>query len=193
MSKALELFMERASIHEDIVNAIKELSSKSLKEILSYALSGELDSTKVYEFLYENLPDGYPREKFKEFIEMERDHDRKVEKIFRALFPGEEPVEVKLKTWSKAVLEKDFRLRTVKDYLKAPEIAMDLEKLSEGVYTMLYDILRNPEHKRIMKKLAEDERYHYNFLRKEYDFYSQIEAEKALKELIRELKGNKGG
>ncbi|AFK22041.1 hypothetical protein containing Rubrerythrin subfamily-like domain [Pyrococcus sp. ST04] len=180
--------MKRAGIKDEVKEVINELRGKSLKEILSYALTGEVDSTKLYKFLYKKLPDGYPKMKFLEFMRIEQDHDEKVMRIFKALFPREEPLKVELKTWPKIFEERDFRLEKVKDYLDVLEIGMDAEQLAEGVYLMLADILEEPDYKRLFLKLAEDERDHYNFLKDEYEFYSRIEAEKSLKELIEELK-----
>ncbi|MFA4667913.1 ferritin family protein [Pyrococcus kukulkanii] len=188
MSSALELFMKRAGIKDEVREILKKLAEYSLKDILSYALKGEIDSTELYRFLYEKLPEGYPREKFQEFMKMEENHDRKVMEIFNALFPGEEPSKVHFKTWSQVFKERDYRLETVKDYLDILSIGMDAEQLSEGVYLMLHDLLDDPKHKKMFLKLAEDERYHYEFLKQEHEFYSKIEAEKALKELIKELR-----
>ncbi|ASJ15960.1 rubrerythrin [Thermococcus chitonophagus] len=190
MSSALELFMRRAGIKDEVREILKELAKYSLKDILSYALKGEIDSTELYRFLSEKLPEGYPTERFREFMKMEEDHDRKVMEIFEALFPGEEPSEIRFKTWSQVFREGDYRLETVRDYLDVLSIGMDAEQLSEGVYLMLHDLLENPKHKKTFLKLAEDEKYHYEFLKREYEFYSKIEAEKALRELIKELKGS---
>lgn len=188
MSRALELFMEKGRIKEEVKNAIKELSKKSLKEILAYMLRGEIDSTRMYRFLHENLPDGYPKDRFREFLEMERNHDLEVSRVFRELFPGEEVPGVHLKSWTGIFWEKDYRLKTVDDYLKVLEIGMDAEQLSEMAYRMLAELLENPEHKKLMESLAQDEREHYEFLKQEYDFYSRVEHQKTLKELIEELK-----
>ncbi|MFA4662614.1 hypothetical protein [Pyrococcus kukulkanii] len=62
MSSALELFMKRAGIKDEVREILKKLAEYSLKDILSYALKGEIDSTELYRFLYEKLPEGYPRE-----------------------------------------------------------------------------------------------------------------------------------
>ncbi|NJE55535.1 ferritin family protein [Thermococcus sp. 21S9] len=191
MSKTLELFMEKASIREEVRRAVKELSEKPLKEIIAYVLKGEVDSTGLYRFLYENLPDGYPREKFREFLEMEKSHDLEVSRLFRTLFPGEEVPEVNLKSWVRVFSEKDYRLRTVGDYLRVLEIGMDAEQLSEMAYRLLAELLEDPEHKKLMESLAQDEREHYEFLKQEYDFYSKVERQKALKELVEEIKRDK--
>ncbi len=189
MSRALELFMEKASINEKVREAIREVSQRPLKEILAYTVKGEIDSTNLYRYLYRNLPEGYPRETFRRFISMEKTHERKVRSIFSSLFPAEEPPDVPFKSWAEVLAEGDFRLRSVGDYLKALEIAMDAEQLSEGVYTMLAEMMEDPMQRPIMEGLARDEREHYEFLKKEYDFYSKIEARKALDELVREIKG----
>ncbi|NJE01256.1 ferritin family protein [Thermococcus sp. JdF3] len=192
MSRALELFMEKASVREEVREAVRELAERPLKEILAYMIRGEVDSTGLYKFLYEKLPDGYPKERFKKFFEMERSHDLEVSRLFRTLFPGEGVPDVRLKSWARVFWERDYRLGTVGDYLKVLQIGMDAEQLSEMVYKMLAELLENPEHKKLMESLAEDEREHYEFLKAEYDFYSKIERQKALKELIDEIKKEDG-
>lgn len=157
------------------------------KDILSYTFKGEKDATAMYMFLYENVPMSYAKEKFEQFIEIEKSHDEKIYKIFKALFPTEEPREFDLKSWSRIFIEREHKLKTVRDYLKVLEIAMEAERLSEEVYMFLKKHVNDPDHKKIFLELAHDEREHYNFVAKEYDFYSKVEAEKELQELIREL------
>ena len=189
MSRALDMFMKKVSINETVRKTLNEVSRRPLREILAYMHRGEKDATSLYSFRHENLPEGYPREIFKKFVKIEAEHDRKIMGIFRSLFPAEEPPEVPFKSWVEVLAEGDFRLRSVGDYLKALEIAMDAEQLSEGVYTMLAEMMEDSMQRQIMEGLARDEREHYEFLKKEYDFYSKIEARKALDELVREIKG----
>jgi len=193
MSRTLELFMEKASVREEIRRAVRELSRKPLKDILAYILMGEVDSTNLYRFLYENLPDGYPRDKFREFLEMEKDHDSEVSRLFESLFPGEDVPDVRLKSWARVFSERDYRLRTVGDYLRVLEIGMDAEKLSEMLYLLLAELLENPEHKKLMERLAQDEREHYEFLKQEHEFYSKVERQRALKELVEEIRRDRSG
>ncbi|NJE47307.1 rubrerythrin [Thermococcus sp. GR7] len=192
MSKALEMFMEKASINENVMKTLREISKCSLKEILSYIIKGERDATGLYTFLHQNMPEEYAKKKFKEFVEIEESHDKRVRTIFEGLFPGEEPLDMPLNSWAEVLAEKDFRLKNVEDYLTVLRIGMDTEKLSEAIYIVLMERLEDPEHKRIMSELANDERDHYEFLKKEYDFYSKVEAKKSLEELVRELREKKG-
>ena len=191
MSRALELFMEKASIRERVRNILRDLAERPLEEILSYAIAGEVESTDFYQFLSLNLPDGYPKETFKKFIEVEMGHDRKVMKIYRSLFPDQTPKPPQYQSWVQELLKRDFRLKNIGDYLKALQAGMDAEQLAEHVYLMLADMLDDVEFQRIMYDLAKDEREHYEFLKKEYQFYSKVQAKRSLEELIKELAGGK--
>ncbi|WP_048150396.1 ferritin-like domain-containing protein [Palaeococcus ferrophilus] len=188
MSKALEIFMEKASISESVRQSLEELRGRPLKDILSYALLGEIDSSDMYQFLYTHLPEGYPKETFKKFLDIEIMHDRKLRKLFKSLFPNDTPHNPEIKSWVQTFVEKDYRLKTVQDYLDVLKIAMEAEQLAERIYLMIMDLLQEPEHKKIMYELAKDERDHYQFIKREYEFYSRIQANKALEELIRDLK-----
>ncbi|AEH24497.1 ferritin-like domain-containing protein [Pyrococcus yayanosii] len=191
MGRALELFMERVSVEEEVRKTLREVLNRPIKEILSYVIMSEKDATSMYNYLYQKIPMDYAKETFKKFVEMEASHDRKVMSIFNSLFPGEEPPKVPFKSWTEIFAEKDFRLNTVKDYLDILKIAMDSEILAEKVYQFLEERLEDPAHKRIMLELAQDEREHYEFIKKEYELCSKIEAEMSLKELVKELMRDK--
>ncbi|GAB6101978.1 ferritin family protein [Thermococcus atlanticus] len=188
MGRALDMLMEKLSVEETVKKTLEEISRRPLREILAYMVKGENDAISLYAFLHEKLPEGYPKATFERFMMVEAEHSRKVKQVFRSLFPGEEVPEVPFKSWGEILVEKDFRLRSVGDYLGVLRVAMDAEQLSEAVYTMLAEMLDEAEHKRIMRELAGDEREHYKLLKEEYELYFEFEARKALDELIRELK-----
>ncbi|USH00824.1 ferritin family protein [Thermococcus argininiproducens] len=184
MGSPIEEFMREVDVKEQIRERLKRIASLSLKDILAYAISCEKEATKLYMFLYENVPTQYQKEYFKQFIDTERSHDEKVERIFKTLFPNEEPKIVESGMWRKLF---ERKLKTVKDYLDILKIAMESEKLAEEMYLILQKHSENLEHKRIFMRLANDEKEHYMFVAKEYDFYRKLKAESELKELISEI------
>lgn len=187
MENPLEVFMKRAEIEERVKELLAQVTKMSIKDILSYAIKGERDATELYTFLYRNVPETYQKENFERFIEMERSHDMKVMRIFKTLYPDEEPRDIKIESWKRIFEEREYKLKTVKDYLDILEIAMEAEKLAEEIYLYLEKHVENPEYKRIFLELANDERYHYEFVSREYEIYEKIKAEQELKELIEEL------
>jgi len=187
MENPLEVFMKRAEIEERVKELLAQVTKMSLKDILSYAIKGERDAIELYTFLYRNVPGTYQKENFERFIEMESSHNMKVMRIFKTLFPDEEPRDVKIESWKRIFEEREYKLKTVKDYLDILEIAMEAEKLAEEIYLYLEKHVETPEYKRIFLELANDERYHYEFVSREYEIYEKIKAEQDLKELIEEL------
>ncbi|NJE07440.1 rubrerythrin [Thermococcus sp. M39] len=187
MESPLDVFMKKAEIEEKVKETLKQITKLPLKDILSYVIKGEKDATAPYIFLYENAPSTYLKERFKQFVEIEKSHDRKVTEIFKTLYPNEEPKDVPFKSWKKIFEEREYKLKTVKDYLDVLEIAMEAERLAEEVYLYLEKNIENPEHKKIFLELAKDERDHYEFVSKEYELYEKVKAEQELQELIKEL------
>ncbi|MBO8173721.1 MAG: ferritin family protein [Thermococcus sp.] len=187
MESPLDVFMKKAEIEEKVKKTLKQITKLPLKDILSYVIKGEKDATALYIFLYENVPSPYLKERFKQFVEIEKSHDRKVTEIFKTLYPNEEPKDIPFKSWKKIFEEREYKLKTVKDYLDVLEIAMEAERLAEEVYLYLEKNVENPEHKKIFLELAKDERDHYEFVSGEYEFYEKAKAEQELQELIREL------
>lgn len=176
--------MREIELKEQIRESAKKLASLSFKDALSFAINCEKEATKLYMYLYKNLERDYQKENFKKFVETERFHDKKVEEIFKTLFPNERPKPVDLKAWEELFKKK---LKTVKDYLDILEIAMEIEKLAEEVYLTLKEHSENLEYKKIFMEFANDEKEHYMFVVEEYEFYRRFKAEEALKELIKDL------
>ncbi|WP_457754416.1 ferritin-like domain-containing protein [Thermococcus sp.] len=191
MESPLEVYMKKAEIEEKVKEILKKISVMSLKHILAYAIKGEKDATDMYTYLYEYLPEGYSKKKFKRFVWMEKGHDKKLVDIFNSLYPNEEPPDVPFKSWREIFEEREPKLRRVKDYLDILEIAMEAEKLAEETYLYLAKQVDNREYKRIFIELAKDERDHYDFVSKEYEIYSKAKAEQDLQELIKELMKDK--
>ncbi|AHF79834.1 ferritin-like domain-containing protein [Thermococcus paralvinellae] len=185
METPLDVFMKKAEIEEKVKELLAQITKMPLKDILSYIIKGERDATELYTFLYENIPSPYHKEKFKEFIEMEKSHDMKVMEIFKTLFPNEEPRDIKIESWKKTFEEREYKLKNIL------EIAMEAEKLAEEIYLYLEKNVENREHKRIFLELANDERYHYDFVSKEYEIYEKAKAEEELQKLIKELMKDK--
>ncbi|ALM74398.1 ferritin-like domain-containing protein [Thermococcus barophilus] len=191
MESPLEVYMKKAEIEEKVKETLKNITAMSFKHILSYAIKGEKDATDLYQYLYETLPEGYSKKRFKRFIWMEKSHDKKLIDIFTALYPDEEPPDVPFESWRKIFEEREFKLKNVKDYLDILEIAMEAEKLAREIYLFLAKNTDNVEHRRIFLELAKDEEDHYDFVKKEYEIYSKAKAEEDLKELIKELMENR--
>jgi|GEM_PF-2058049 rubrerythrin len=189
--KPIDYFMEEGEAEEKIRETLKKISKLPLKDILSYAIKGERDATRLYAFLYKKIDEPYLKNKFKQFLETEKSHDEKVSQIFKELFPNERPTEIHIETWIKPFEECNCKLDTVRDYLNVLETAMDSERLAKEVYTFLEKQMRDPVHKRIFLELAEDELEHYKFVKSEYEFYKKIKAEQDFQELLKELLKNR--
>ncbi|WP_240911723.1 ferritin family protein [Thermococcus sp. LS1] len=191
MESSLEVFMKKAEIEEKVREVLKQITKMPLRDVLSYVVKGEEDSTSLYTFLYENIPSDYYKKRFKEFIETEKSHEQKVIEIFKTLYSGEEPKDVPFESWTAIFKEREFKLKTAREYLDILEIAIEYEKLAEEVYLYLEKNIGIPEYKQIFLELANDERDHYNFVLKEYEFYRKIKAEQEFQELIKELMRDK--
>ncbi len=119
-------------------------------------------------------------------------HHKKRMDTFSALFPGEQPPQRFPSIVGGTIFEeREYKLRSVKDYLDILEIAMKAEMLAKEIYTYLGKITANVEYKRIFLEIAEDEGEHYAFVENEYKVHSKIKARKSLQELVEELEKDK--
>lgn len=138
---------------------------------------------------------GIPLEEYMKRVEIREkvreSHHKKLMDTFSALFPGEQPPKVPFDRWGTIFEEREYKLRSVKDYLDILEIAMKAEMLAKEIYTYLGKITANVEYKRIFLEIAEDEGEHYAFVENEYKVHSKIKARKSLQELVEELEKDK--
>ncbi|ADT83348.1 rubrerythrin [Thermococcus barophilus MP] len=191
MESPLEVYMKKAEIEEKVKEVLREVSKMPLKDILSYIIKGEKDATDLYTFLYENVPSRYLKEKFRQFMEVEISHDKKVTEIFNTLYPNEEPSDVPFESWTNVFKDREFKIKTLRDYLDILEVAMKSERLAEEVYLYVSKHIPNPEYKGLFIELAKDEHDHYEFLKQEYETYEKAKAEQDFQELIKELMKDK--
>ncbi|MFA4669246.1 ferritin family protein [Pyrococcus kukulkanii] len=112
----------RPELKEYMEKVIEALKDKSPKEVLSYAIFNEEDEVEYYRKLAEHARRESIRVLFLQMAEESLEHKEKLLKLFRRLYPGEEPVKVEAPPVEVAPFYPKFE--TVDEYLEALEYCM---------------------------------------------------------------------
>ncbi|CAB49963.1 ferritin family protein [Pyrococcus abyssi] len=172
-----ELKLEAREYMEKIVKKLKDLSPK---EILSYAIFNEEAEIRYYRELAKRSERESVRVLFLQMADESQEHHDRLYKLFKELYPNEEPVEVDAPPVEVAPFYPKFE--TVDDYLEALEYCMESELFAKETYEVLALKATNEDARVLFAQLAEMENDHYLRLKKLYNLLTSFKQKKILPE-----------
>ncbi|AIF68467.1 hypothetical protein PAP_00095 [Palaeococcus pacificus DY20341] len=149
---------------EDLINILRNLEPW---EIISYSISAETDSNRMYLDLAERIENSTLRERFKYLAEQEAKHKETLERLFKMLYPEKEPLKFNAYPLEAFSVYED--LKKAKDEVHVLELAMLSETVASQVYDYLASVVGDEGAKQAFKQLSLMERGHYELLYKEYE------------------------
>jgi rubrerythrin len=148
----------------EIVNKLKNATPK---ELLSYAIMNEEAEVEYYKKLAEIAKKPSVKLVFKRMSEESEKHYHILKRLFKKLFPGEEPVKVEVPPVEVAPFYPKFE--SVADYFEALKYCMESELFAKETYELLASNTDNGELREMAMNLAAMEMEHYEELKKVYD------------------------
>jgi len=170
--------MERTQRYMDEI--IEVLKGKSPKEVLSYAIVNEEEEARYYRQLERHARRGSVKILFRQMAEESDEHRDNLYKLFKKLYPDEEPASVEAPPVEVAPFYPEFE--TAEDYLEALEYCMKSELFAKETYELLAQKATDDESRAIFARLAEMEEDHYRRIKKVYDLLMSFKARKLLPE-----------
>ncbi len=138
----------------------------SLDEILRFAIRKEADACLFYRILMERSDQGM-KKAFQELAEMEEEHRRKLEGL--DLGNMEEAKLEETKGLGMAEMMEDIPMSSDMSYADLIRVAMKQEERSERLYLSLEKVVKDPELKKLLLFLAQEESGHKKRLERIYD------------------------
>ncbi|WP_175059647.1 DUF835 domain-containing protein [Thermococcus sp. 2319x1] len=163
---------EEIVVDSYLEKVVSSLEKKSPKEVLSYAIFNEEEEAKYYAELSKKAR----RESIKLlFIQMSEEsvaHKEKLYRLFKRLYPEEEPVKVEAPPVE--VLPFYPKFETVDDYLKALNYCMESELFAKKAYELLAQKAEDDDVKALALQLALFEEDHYERIKKAYELFTAV-------------------
>lgn len=152
-----------------------------LKGLIELAIQMEKDGINFYEGLSTKVPYESARKMILSFADDERRHLRILNDIFSNItsidiekYLAENPPREKVKTVFDDV-QGGIEVTALQDELSALKVAMDMEEKSYKLYDEALSIETDENLKKLWKRLADEERRHYDIFWNTYDFISKPE------------------
>jgi rubrerythrin len=164
---------------DEIVEALRD---KSPKELLSYAIFNEEEEAKYYAKLAEKAKRASIKALFIKMSEDSKGHRDWLYRLFKKLYPDEEPVKVEAPPVEVAPFYPEFE--SVEDYLSALKYCMESELFAKKTYELLAKVARDEDTKAFALNLAAMEEDHYNSIRKMYELMLSLEEKEITPEKL---------
>lgn len=152
-----------------------------LRNLIELAIQMEKDGIKFYEGLSEKVPYESAKKMILSFADDERRHLKILSEIFSNItsvdierYLEENPPKEKIKTVFDEV-QGGIDVATLQDELSSLKIALDMEERSYKLYDEAFSIEEDESLKKLWKRLADEERKHYDIFWNTYDFISKPE------------------
>lgn len=152
-----------------------------LKSLIELAIQMEKDGINFYEGLSIKVPYEPARKMILSFADDERRHLKILNDVFSNItsiniekYLTENLPKEKVKTVFDEV-QGNIDVVTLRDELSALKIAMDMEEKSYKLYDEALSLETDETLKKLWKRLAEEERKHYDIFWNTYDFISKPE------------------
>lgn len=152
-----------------------------LKGLIELAIQMEKDGINFYEGLSTKVLYESARKMILSFADDERRHLRILNDIFSNItsidiekYLAENPPREKVKTVFDDV-QGGIEVTALQDELSALKVAMDMEEKSYKLYDEALSIETDENLKKLWKRLADEERRHYDIFWNTYDFISKPE------------------
>ncbi len=159
-----------------------DVSTTSVKDLLSYAIRSEMDSRKAYKDLADRVRNLLLKEKFQWLAFEENKHKQVLIRLHEALFSGQ-TIQIPDKPSEELLIRIDITpTSSLVDLLFQ---AMESEKSAEEFYARLAERMEKAQ-KRLLQYLSKVEHSHYVMLKSEYDAVQDFEdyAEKDIDKII---------
>ncbi|NJE02747.1 DUF835 domain-containing protein [Thermococcus sp. MV11] len=156
-----------------MVGVVEALRSKSPKELLSYAIFNEEEEAKYYARLAEKAGRVSVKALFLKMSEESRKHRDWLYRLFKKLYPNEEPTKVDAPSVEVAPFYPEFE--KVGDYVSALEYCMKSELFAKKTYELLASIADDEDTRTLALSLAAMEEEHYQAIRKMYELIVSLE------------------
>lgn len=152
-----------------------------LKKLIELAIQMEKDGINFYENLAVKVPYESARKMIASFADDERRHLKILNDIFSGItsmdierYLAENSPKEKVKTVFDEI-QGNIDAVTLQDELSALKIAMDMEEKSYRLYDEAFSVETDEALKKLWKRLADEERRHYDIFWNTYDFISNPE------------------
>lgn len=152
-----------------------------LKKLIEQAIQMEKDGITFYEDLSTKITYESARKMVLSFADDERRHLKILNDIFSSItsinvekYLAENPPKEKIKTIFDDVSGK-VEVDVLSDELSALKLAMDMEERSYKLYDEAFSLESDENLKRLWKRLADEERRHYDIFWNTYDFIANPE------------------
>ncbi len=172
--------MEMVEIQRYMDEIIESLKGKPPKEVLSYAIANEEEEVEYYRKLEKHARRESVKILFRQMAEESQEHRDRLYRLFKKLYPDEEPTSVEAPPVEVVPFYPEFE--TVSDYLEALEYCMKSELFAKETYDVLAQKAIDDESRAIFAQLVEMEEDHYRRIKKVYDLLMSFKARKLLPE-----------
>lgn len=143
---------------------------KSIRDILSFAISKEQASKEFYEDMAAHMNDSATRMIFEMLSKEEKKHVELLElELVKQGYTIPAPTELDddiIQAWE-AVVEIDEA--SIDNYVNALALAIQKERAAFQLYAQLVGTMKQPEFRRLLLELAEEEMRHVLQFEREYD------------------------
>lgn len=154
---------------------------EKLKKLIEQAIQMEKDGISFYENLSTKITYESAKKMILSFADDERRHLQILNNIFSEItsidiekYLTENLPKEKIKTVFDDIKDK-VDVRSLSDELSALKLAMDMEEKSYKLYDEALNLETNQNLKKLWKRLADEERRHYDIFWNTYDFIANPE------------------
>ena len=171
------------------LNAKKKVSELTEQEILALAISGEEDDARIYMSIANRLQENFPHSArvFMEMAQEELEHKRRLEELYRRKFGDIIPL-IRKEDVTGFVRHPASWLLPEFDIERARQLALVMELETYRFYKRAAEKAKDPEVKKLLEWLAEQERHHESLAAKlelEYvDADARLEEQEAARRLF---------
>ncbi len=149
------------------MEALRELSKLTRKEILGVAVKSEIEAEKLYSKLSEMVEEVVLKERLKWLKGEEEKHRKTLENLFYKAFPGEK-ISVQMVSIVPGVKDVEERVRKESSASELMKLAIEVERASEKFYIYFAEKSEDEKVKLLFEYLGEMERSHYYIVKSEY-------------------------
>lgn len=176
----MKMEYSKSELKDYMEKIIEVLKDRPPKEILSYAIFNEADEVEYYRKLAEHARRESVKVLFTQMADESQEHYERLYKLFKKLYPDEEPIKIDVPPVEVAPFYPKFE--TVDDYIEALEYCMQSELFAKETYELLALKATNEDSKVLFAQLAQIEENHYQRIKKLYDLLSGFREKKSLPE-----------
>ncbi|WP_297510973.1 DUF835 domain-containing protein [Thermococcus sp.] len=162
---------------------VEKLKVATPKELLSYAIMNEEAEVEYYSKLAEKAKKPSVKLVFRRMSEESEKHACLLKRLFKKLFPGEEPVKVEIPPVEVYPFYPKFE--SVEDYFEALEYCMESELFAKRTYELLATTAEDARVRELAMNLAAMEQEHYEELRKVYELLRTLVEKGLLPETLK--------